>query len=121
MTPTRLERFPDAVHGRARATPLAVDPAKDRRRGTVPPCPVLSDLPQITAGLYKGERWMTPRQFAGWCGEPLATIRDRIYQRQVEVKKLGTKRNARLRIASGERERMWARIGQQTRRALTRQ
>ena len=119
MTPPRLERFPDALYGRARATPLAVDPdTKDRRRGTVPPCPILSDLPLITAGPYKGERLLTPRQFAGWCGEPLATIRDRIYKRQLEVQKLGIKRNARLRIASGERERMWARLGQQTRRPL---
>ena len=99
--------------------PLAIYPdTKDRRRGTVPPCPALADLPLITAGPHKSERWMTPQQFAGWCGEPLATIRDRIYKRQVAVEKLGMTRNARLRIASGERERMWARLGQQTRRPL---
>jgi hypothetical protein len=63
---------------------------------------------------------MSVAGFASWCGEPVATIRDRIYKRQVEVQKLGIKRNARIQIASGERERIWARIGQHTRRAIAR-
>jgi hypothetical protein len=82
--------------------------------------PDLSRLPAITSGPHRGERWLSPVQFAAFCGEPIATIRDRIYKRHVEVQKLGTARNARLRIASGERERMWIRIGQQTRRAVAR-
>ena len=92
------------------------------RRDDAPPsaAPTLSMLPLITCGPHRGERWMTPMQFAAWCGEPIATTRDRIYRRLVEVQKLGSARNARLRIASGERERMWERIGQKVRRAVAR-
>lgn len=82
--------------------------------------PELSRLPAVTSGPHRGEKWMTVSEFALWCSEPVATIRDRVYKRHVEVEKLGTARNARIRIASGERERMWKRIGQHTRRAMTR-
>ena len=54
---------------------------------------------------------MTTRQFAAHCGVKLGTVRDWVYQREVEVEKRGTRKQSRVLIWSGERERRLARVG----------
>lgn len=87
-----------------------------RHRSPIPPAPVLDALPRITKGRRKGERWMAKVQFAGWCGVAIPTVSDWIHTRRIEVEKLGTSKQARVRIASGERERLKPPIASRRRR-----
>jgi len=95
-TATMLAQLVDAWNEKraSRKTPRGVTPA-----------PVLADLPLITKGPWKGERWMDKRSFAGWCGVTVAAVDEWIYTQQIRVEKQGDQPQSRVRIASGERER----------------
>jgi hypothetical protein len=82
-------------------------PAKAQKPAK-PPAPILDELPRITRGKHKGERWMTKPQFAAWCGVTVGTVDDWLYTRRIrrdDVDKDGTAQQSRVRIASGARER----------------
>ena len=90
----------------ARASSRLASGIPDRDRDGTSPAPALASLPLITKGPQKGERWMSKRQFAAWCGVTVATVSDWIYTQRLAVTKRGSRQQSRVLIASGERERL---------------
>jgi len=104
LTPLAEERTETAAAKEARG--------RRRRPREAPVIP-----PAATSGPHRGETQMTTAAFAAHCGVAPGTVRNWVYKGLVAAEKRGAERQSRVRIWSGERERLQARIG--TRRRAT--